>query len=84
MKRPMNYEMKEGETIADLLKYAGGFSKTAYSDNVSVVRQQGHDFVVTTVEASQYSSFFLKNGDEIEVRKMDARFDNRISISGAV
>ena len=84
VKRPMNYEMKEGETIADLLKYAGGFSKTAYSDNVSVVRQQGHDFVVTTVEASQYSSFFLKNGDEIEVRKMDARFDNRISISGAV
>ena len=84
VKRPMNYEMKEGETIADLLKYAGGFSKTAYSDNVSVVRQQGHDFVVTTVEASQYSSFFLKNGDEIEVRKMDARFENRISISGAV
>lgn len=84
VKRPMNYEMKEGETIADLLNYAGGFSKTAYSDNVSVVRQQGHDFVVTTVEASQYSSFFLKNGDEIEVRKMDARFENRISISGAV
>ena len=84
VKRPMNYEMKEGETIADLLKYAGGFSKTAYSDNVSVVRQQGHDFVVTTVEASQYSSFFLKNGDEIEVRKMDARFENRIGISGAV
>lgn len=84
VKRPMNYEMKEGETMADLLKYAGGFSKTAYSDNVSVVRQQGHDFVVTTVEASQYSSFVLKNGDEIEVRKMDARFENRISISGAV
>ena len=84
VKRPMNYEMKEGETMADLLKYAGGFSKTAFSDNVSVVRQQGHDFVVTTVEASQYSSFVLKNGDEIEVRKMDARFENRISISGAV
>ena len=84
VKRPMDYEMKDGETIADLLKYAGGFSKTAYSDNVSVVRQQGHDLVVTTVEAAHYSSFVLKDGDEIEVRKMEARFENRISISGAV
>ena len=84
VKRPMNFEMKEGETLAELFKYAGGFSKTAYSDNVSVVRQQGHDFVVTTVESAQYGSFVLKNGDEVDVRKMDARFENRISISGAV
>ena len=84
VKRQMNFEMTEGETLADLFKYAGGFSKTAYSDNVSVVRQQGHDFVVTTVEAAQYGTFVLNNGDEVEVRKMDARFENRISISGSV
>ena len=84
VKRPMNFEMKEGETIADLLKYAGGFSKSAYSGNVSVVRQTDHDYTVSVVEASQFNTFVLQNGDEIEVKKMEARFENRISISGAV
>lgn len=84
VKRPMNFEMKEGETIADLLKYAGGFSKSAYSGNVSVVRQTDHDYTVSVVEASQFNTFVLQNGDEIEVKKMEARFENRISISGSV
>lgn len=84
VKRPMNFELKGKETISDLLKYAGGFSKAAYSGSISVIRQTEHDYLVSTVDASQFSTFVLQNGDELEVRKMDARFENRIGVSGAV
>ena len=84
VKRPMNFEMKDNETLEDLLKFAGGFSKNAYTGNVSVVRQVNHDYQVSLVDESQYSSFILENGDQVEVKKMEARFENRISISGSV
>ena len=84
VKRPLNFEMKDGETVADVLRYAGGFDKSAYSENVSVVRQNAHDIVVSLVESAQFDSFALKNGDEVEVKKMDARYENRIIASGSL
>lgn len=84
VKRPLNFEMKDGETVADVLRYAGGFDKSAYSENVSVVSQNAHDIVVSLVESAQFGSFTLKNGDEVEVKKMDARYENRIIASGSL
>lgn len=84
VKRPMNFELKKGETIKDLLKYAGGFSLSAYTGSMTVIRQSERDYAVRTVEAQDYDSFVLQDGDEIEVTKMEARFENRISIKGAV
>lgn len=84
VKRPLNFEMKDGETVADVLRYAGGFDKSAYSENLSVVRQNAHDIVVSLVESAQFGSFALKNGDEVEVKKMDARYENRIIASGSL
>ena len=84
VKRPLNFEMKDGETVADVLRYAGGFDKSAYSENVSVVSQNAHDIVVSLVESAQFGSFTLKNGDEVEVKKMGARYENRIIASGSL
>lgn len=83
-KRPMYFEMKDGETVADLLKYAGGFDKGAYVDNVSVIRQNGNDSIVSVIESSQFGSYNLQDGDEIVARQVEARFKNRIQIAGAV
>lgn len=84
VKRPMNFEMKKGETIKDLLKYAGGFSLSAYTGSMTVIRQSEREYEVRTVESKDYGSFVLQDGDEIEVTKMEARFENRIAIKGAV
>lgn len=84
VKRPMNFELKEGETLDDLLKYAGGFSRAAYTGSLTVIRQNERDFEVRTVENANYKTFKLQDGDEIEVGKMEARFENRIAIRGAV
>lgn len=84
VKRPMNYEIKIGETLADVIAYAGGFSKEAFTDNVTIIRQNGHGYEVCTVDLSDFSNFKLKNGDEIEVSKLNSRFENRITLKGSI
>lgn len=84
VKRPMNFELKDGETLKELLKYAGGFNLTAYTGSLTVIRKNEREYEVRTVADSDYGTFKLQDGDEIEVSKMEARFENRIAIRGAV
>ena len=84
VKRPMKYEMKNSETVADLVKYAGGFAGNAYKDNISVVRQNGKEYQVYTVDAPDYATFTLEDGDKLSVGQMLDRFANRLEIKGAV
>lgn len=84
VKRPMNFELKGKETLSDLFKFAGGFAKSAVQGTASVIRQVDKEYKVFSVEASQYDTFVLQDGDEVEIKRMESRFDNRISILGAV
>ncbi|MBQ6086513.1 MAG: SLBB domain-containing protein [Bacteroidales bacterium] len=84
VKRPMLYEMKQGETVEDLLRFAGGFSTGAYTESVTLTRQSGTSYEVRTIPESNFSSFVLKDGDEIEVNKLTSRFSNKLSVFGSV
>ncbi|MBQ9310474.1 MAG: SLBB domain-containing protein [Bacteroidales bacterium] len=84
VRRPMRFELKEGETLADLLRYAGGFNSGAFTENLNVVRQSGKNFEVRTVAAKDFSAFALADGDEITVGKLNSLFENKVSISGSV
>ncbi len=84
VKRPMYFEMKEGESLAQLLEYAGGFTMDANTSMVTVFRQDGRVSEVKTVEEDNYRSFLVRNGDRVTVGTLTSRFENRVSISGAV
>lgn len=84
VKRPMMFEMKPSENLQNLLTYAGGFAEGAYREDVTVVRQNGKDFEVHTVEDAQFTQFTMKDGDAIEVGKLLSLFHNRLTIKGAV
>ena len=91
VKRPMRYEINDGETIADVIGYAGGFSDRAYVNKVLVERVSGYNDLATgatnevfDVPAEQFSTFKLKGGDVITVDATNGRFKNRVAISGAV
>lgn len=84
VKRSMYYEMKDGETVQDILDFAGGFSGDAYRSNVNVVRQNGVEYQVYTVDSSLYSAFILKDGDAVTVGALIDRFENRLEVKGAV
>lgn len=84
VKRPMSFELKEGETLADLLEYAGGFTSDALSDYVTVVRRNGKNYEIKTISESDYGTFKLEDGDQVTVNKLNAFYENRINITGAV
>lgn len=84
VKRPMFYEMKNGESAATLLKCAGGFSSDAYKKSIRVLRKDGKEFSVKTVNDIDYSAFKLIDGDVVTVDSILNRFNNRLEVKGAV
>jgi protein involved in polysaccharide export with SLBB domain len=84
VKRPMYYEMKNGETVKNLIDYAGYFTGDAYTRNVRMVRQNGKEYQVYTIDDIDYSVFKLMDGDVVTVSAMLDRFENRVEVKGAV
>jgi protein involved in polysaccharide export with SLBB domain len=84
VKRPMWYEMKENETLDDLIRFAGGFRGEAYKENVQLRRKGTSEMEVYTVNALQFPDFRMHDGDQITVGNILTRFANRVAIEGAV
>ena len=84
VKRPMYYEMKRSESVAQLLKDAGGFTGDAYTKNVRLTRKAGNEYSMHTVDEFQMSSFTLLDGDSLYVDSVLARFNNMVEVRGAV
>ncbi|MBN2638875.1 MAG: SLBB domain-containing protein [Bacteroidales bacterium] len=83
-KRKNYFEMKKGETLGDLIRFAGGFSTKAYRSQISVYRLTSKEREIVDVKESNYHSFPLQNGDSIVAGKILNRYTNRVRISGAV
>lgn len=84
VKRPMFYEIKKGETLADVLQYAGGFTGDAYSAMVGVTRQTGKENELVNVEKGDFATYKLRDGDVISVGTILDRYSNRVEVQGAV
>ena len=84
VKRPMYYELAEGETLSDLVQYAGGYTNNAHRDDIRVIRYAGPEREIRTVKAEAAPSFVMKDGDEVFVESSMDRFANRVEIKGAV
>lgn len=86
VRRPMRYETKPGETIADLIAMAGGFTSTANRESVFVDRlREGSNHEVFTVKAEDFDTFEVLGNDNITVGgSISDRYDNRVTIEGAV
>ena len=84
VKREMNYEMLDGQTIEDLLYYAGGFKAAANTKQLRVERRLGDRAVSYSVESSDFNDFILKNSDVVVVSENIKRFSNSVEIKGGV
>ena len=91
VKRPMKYEIIGGETIADVIGFAGGFADKAYEGSVRVTRVSGNKDQITgaanesfDVPAEQFATFKLQGSDNIHVGSTNDRFKNNVSIGGSV
>lgn len=84
VKRPMFYEMKGGETVADLIRFAGDFNGEANRNMVSVTRRQGGKYDSFTVDKADFGNFVLEDGDVVSVGGSIDRYENRVGVEGAV
>lgn len=84
VKRSMCYELKNGETLEQLLYYAGGFAGDAYTSAVRISRKNAGAMSVHTVKNEQFGSFALMDGDSVAVDSLLPRLKNTVDIRGAV
>lgn len=85
VKRPMFYELKPEETVADLVRFAGGFTGDAYAGAVNVFRREGARRKAYTVQGEQLASFPIMDSDSAFVNLNDTDlFENIVEIQGSV
>jgi polysaccharide export outer membrane protein len=95
--RPATYEMRPNETLADALRFAGGFTATAARQRVQIERivppaqrgPGGRDRIVTEIVSDQFAngvgpSVAVLPGDVIRVFSVASRVRNRVYVSGDV
>ena len=84
VKRPMYYEMKQGETLGTVIKYAGGSTGGAYTKNVRVNRKTGRKYSIFNVNEFDMNKFTMSDEDSITVDSVIPRYENMVEIKGAV
>lgn len=84
VKKPGIYDVAKGETLAQIIAYANGFTDNAYTDKIQIFKNTSKERQVTTISKSEIGTTIPKSGDTYIIGKILNRFANRISIAGAV
>ena len=86
--RPMRYEMADNETLADLIKYAGGLTSNAYAEYVSIERYEDgekklKEYNLTNIlNGAQTAS--LVAGDIVRIKANPRVLENYVEVDGDV
>jgi len=79
------YEIKEGESIYDILNFAGGLKPNADGVNISLKRYIRNSQIQNlTLSVSQAQSMIARDGDEIYIYGLNTTQDNFVMILGNV
>lgn len=78
------FELKSGENLQDLLKFAGGFSENAYKQMVALTRKGLVENEYYDIVAANFSKISLIDGDIVGVNPIQDKISNRVIITGSV
>lgn len=84
VKRKGRFEALPGETLEDVLNFAGGFNENAYAKSVTLFRRSSTMRRVESVPSSMLSTTLVQSGDSVVVGQLIDRFENKVEIRGAV
>lgn len=84
VKRNALFEIKPGETLRDILKFAGGFTEYAYSSIIKVRQVTDTEIRLRDIHFNDYERYIPFNGDRYTVDKILDRVENRVSVQGMV
>jgi protein involved in polysaccharide export with SLBB domain len=84
VKIPAYYEVLPGETLQDVLNFAGGFTDSAYTARIKVSQINDQQRKLTDVFQEDYKNYIPLRGDRYFVEPIINRYQNRVTINGAV
>ncbi|HWZ35940.1 MAG TPA: SLBB domain-containing protein, partial [Mucilaginibacter sp.] len=84
VKSPYLFELKDNESLEDLIKYAGGFTELAYKGVAKVDQINDLQHEVKDVPSNLFNNYVPHNGDMITIGAVTNRYTNRIILSGSV
>lgn len=82
--RPYTYEAKKGESVGDLIKYAGGFISTAFKDIITLKRLDYNNIKVYDIKQSDLFIENIQDGDQIIVNQISNKLSNLVTVDGDV
>ena len=87
--RPMRYEMIDGESLKDLIEYAGGLKANAFMDFMQIERREENgelkylEYNLSNIMTGG-QKVTLQNGDIVRINASDRPMENYVSITGDV
>lgn len=84
VKQAALFEIKSGETLENLISFAGGFTTQAYTAKIKSFQNTDRERRITDIPSSDFNSYNPKNGDKFIVEAILDRFENKVEIMGAV
>jgi len=88
VQRPMKYELKQGETLSDLIKFSGGLSSNAYKRFANIQRVIENEVKLIEIELfdenGKFNSIQLLPGDMVIIKPIPNTLRNYVKILGEV
>lgn len=84
VKRPGLYEALPGETLKKIILFAGGVTDQAYVSRIKIIQATDKEKRVEDIDYRDVDNYIPLRGDHIIVNPILDRFENRVTINGAV
>lgn len=85
VKVPAIYELNVKETLADLMKWAGGLTTTASGVEATLERIQNRSSrTVNQIQLKQANNLDLADGDIVQIYPMLPKYENMVTIRGSI
>ncbi|MEN9939408.1 MAG: hypothetical protein RIR61_215, partial [Bacteroidota bacterium] len=84
VRRPMTYEVAPGESVQNLINYAGGFTEQANTVTVQLRRPIGSQLSLVDVPVAQAATTEVKPGDQLTVTALNEALTDFVEVYGAV
>jgi len=84
VKREGIFEMLPSDNLQNVIDFSGGFTNEAYTASIQIKQVTDKERRIKDVVKEHFNDYLPSKGDSIFIGKILNRYDNRITISGAV
>ncbi len=84
VKRPAYYEVLPGESVKDVIVFAGGFTDYAYKFTIKAVQLTDRQQKLRDINQNDFDRYIPLKGDQYMVSRILNKYENRVSIAGSV